>query len=185
MVDRSSRAEQRSRQVNPTAERCVDAPIGRLRITARAGAIERIGFAVAGTPANRIGRDEPRSAEDASVLDAAAEQLSRYFDANFSAFTVPLAPSGTPFQLRCWEALRRVPMGRTTTYAELARGLGCPGGARAVGLAMNRNPIMIMIPCHRVLGSDGSLTGYAGGLDAKRALLDLESGTLSTLFARA
>ena len=89
-------------------------------------------------------------------------------------FDIPLAPRGTPFQQRVWQLLVQIPYGRTTSYGALARELGSPEASRAVGLANGRNPIAIVIPCHRVVGSDGSLTGYGGGLDRKRWLLDLE-----------
>ena len=87
-----------------------------------------------------------------------------------------MRPAGAPFQLRVWEALLRIPYGETASYGELARELGHPTAARAVGAANGRNPLAIVVPCHRVIGSNGSLTGYAGGLECKRALLDLEVG---------
>jgi len=108
------------------------------------------------------------------VLTQAVEQLHQYFARQREEFTVPLSPSGTPFQLRVWQALREIPYGHTRTYMDLARSLGQPGAVRAVGAANGRNPVPIFIPCHRVIGSDGGLTGYGGGLEVKLALLRLE-----------
>jgi O-6-methylguanine DNA methyltransferase len=108
------------------------------------------------------------------VLAEAAQQLNEYFAHQREAFTVPLRPQGTPFQLRVWRALGEIPYGRTRTYLDLARALGSPGAVRAVGAANARNPLPIFVPCHRVIGSSGSLTGYGGGLEIKRALLQLE-----------
>lgn len=113
-------------------------------------------------------RDDARFAEE-------SRQLAQYFEGSRSSFDFPLRPDGGPFQRRVWEELRAIPYGETATYGELARRLGAPGSARAVGAANGRNPIAIVVPCHRVIGSDGSLTGYAGGLECKRALLALES----------
>lgn len=104
-------------------------------------------------------------------------ELSEYFDRQRTQFTVPLAPVGTPFQQSVWALLRDIPYGETRTYAQLADALGQRAAIRAVGLANGRNPISIVIPCHRVIGSDGSLTGYAGGLERKRKLLELEGAS--------
>jgi len=113
--------------------------------------------------------------DDAGLGDA-RRQLSEYFAGERTAFDLPLRPAGAPFQLRVWEALQRIPYGETASYGEIARELGAPGAARAVGAANGRNPIAIVVPCHRVIGTSGSLTGYGGGLACKRALLDLEVG---------
>lgn len=102
-------------------------------------------------------------------------QLRRYFAGKLRRFDVPLDLRGTPFQVAVWKALRTIPYGRTASYGEIARRIGKPGAARAVGGANNRNPIGIVVPCHRVIGSSGDLTGYAAGLKVKRALLRLES----------
>lgn len=107
-------------------------------------------------------------------LAAVADQLDAYFAGELTTFHVALAPAGTPFQLRVWAALREIPYGQTRSYGEIASHLGQPGAARAVGLANGRNPIGIIVPCHRVIGADGSLTGYGGGMERKRALLELE-----------
>jgi len=118
-------------------------------------------------------------ADDDPVLAEAVGQLNRYFAGELTVFDLPLATAGTPFQERVWSALREIPYGTTASYGEVARRLGLAGGAsRAVGLANGSNPISIVIPCHRVIGADGSLTGYGGGLDRKRYLLDLERGAL-------
>lgn len=103
-----------------------------------------------------------------------AEQLARYFAGESPEFTVALAERGTPFQRSVWDALRAIPPGETATYAGIARKIGRPSAVRAVGMANNKNPWPILVPCHRVIGSDGSLVGYAGGLDMKRKLLALE-----------
>ena len=108
------------------------------------------------------------------VFRTAAEQLRMYFAKQPVRFDFALAPAGTPFQSRVWEALRTIPSGDTISYGELARRLGASSAVRAVAAAVGRNPISIVIPCHRVIGAGGALTGYAGGLERKRALLDLE-----------
>lgn len=109
------------------------------------------------------------------VWPEARSQLRAYFAGTLREFSLPLDPSGTPFQKQAWALLREVPYGRTTTYGEIAEGLGQPNASRAVGGAMNRNPISVIIPCHRVLGKRGSLTGYLNGLDMKRRLLAMEA----------
>jgi len=111
---------------------------------------------------------------DAALLAAAARELAEYFAGERTGFSLPLAMAGTDFQHRVWAALREIPYGETVSYGELARGIGKPSASRAVGLANGKNPFAIVLPCHRVVGSDGSLTGYGGGLDRKRFLLELE-----------
>ena len=111
---------------------------------------------------------------DPSRCRAAAEQLAVYFAGRRRDFDLPLAPRGSAFQRAVWDELRRVPYGRTVSYGELAARLGRPAASRAVGGANNKHPLPIVVPCHRVIGADGSLTGYGGGLDRKRALLALE-----------
>ncbi|MEW2624474.1 methylated-DNA--[protein]-cysteine S-methyltransferase [Streptomyces sp. NPDC048106] len=113
---------------------------------------------------------------------AAREQLAAYFAGELREFTVELNLRGTPFQRSVWEQLSRIPYGETRTYGQLADALGSPGASRAVGLANGRNPVGIIVPCHRVVGTDGSLTGYGGGLDRKRRLLDFERGADMALF---
>ncbi|MBL8537414.1 MAG: methylated-DNA--[protein]-cysteine S-methyltransferase [Hyphomonadaceae bacterium] len=113
--------------------------------------------------------------EDA-VLALARRELDAYFAGRLSAFTIALAPRGTPFQLKVWAALRAIPYGATRTYGQQALVIGQPKAVRAVGLANGKNPISIIVPCHRVIGASGALTGFGGGLDRKQALLDLEQG---------
>jgi methylated-DNA-[protein]-cysteine S-methyltransferase len=117
--------------------------------------------------------DAPECPDDPLLLQAAA-QLLTYFAGERTSFDVPLDPHGTDFQRSVWEALQRIGSGHTRTYADIARELGNPSALRAVGAAVGRNPVSVIVPCHRVLGSDGSLTGYAGGLHRKEALLALE-----------
>jgi methylated-DNA-[protein]-cysteine S-methyltransferase len=106
-------------------------------------------------------------------------QLAEYFDGRRTVFDLPLAMQGTPFQLQAWRALQDIPYGQTISYGEQARRIGRPADPRAVGQANGRNPIAVIVPCHRVIGADGSLTGYGGGLERKRHLLELEAGMLS------
>jgi methylated-DNA-[protein]-cysteine S-methyltransferase len=113
---------------------------------------------------------------DDALLEPARRQLTEYFAGERRDFELPLRPEGAPFQLRVWDKLKAIPYGETVSYGEIARELGNPTASRAVGAANGRNPIAIIVPCHRVIGSTGSLTGYAGGLECKRALLDLEAG---------
>jgi methylated-DNA-[protein]-cysteine S-methyltransferase len=115
-----------------------------------------------------------REAADAPFA-AVREQLDAYFAGELEQFDLPLAPEGTPFQLRVWDELQRIPFGETISYGQLADRLGDPRLVRAVGLANGRNPLSIVIPCHRVIGADGSLVGYGGGLERKRWLLDHEA----------
>jgi methylated-DNA-[protein]-cysteine S-methyltransferase len=119
--------------------------------------------------------------ESGPIVDAATQQLAEYFAGERMAFDVPLAPQGTEFQQTVWKALGDVPFGTTATYGEIARAIGQLTATRAVGAANGRNPIPIIIPCHRVIGASGELTGYSGGggIETKRRLLDHESGTLS------
>jgi len=111
------------------------------------------------------------------LLKRAAREIAEYFTGRRRRFTVPLAGAGTPFQRRVWRALGKIPYGRTVSYGEVAHSIGARAAVRAVGAAIGRNPLAIIVPCHRVIGADGSLTGYAGGLDRKRALLTLEGVT--------
>jgi methylated-DNA-[protein]-cysteine S-methyltransferase len=113
--------------------------------------------------------------DDARFADL-ARQLEQYFAGDRTTFDVELRPAGGEFEREVWAELVRIPYGQTASYGELASRLGRPTAARAVGAANGRNPIAVIVPCHRVIGSDGSLTGYAGGLQCKRALLDLEAG---------
>jgi len=113
--------------------------------------------------------------EKTTLTDITAIQLEEYFAGKRKIFDVPLNPQGTDFQCSVWKALQKVPYGKTRTYKQIAQAIGNPKACRAVGLANNKNPIWIIIPCHRVIGSDGSLTGYGGGIAMKKRLLKLES----------
>ena len=111
---------------------------------------------------------------ETSLTDRAAAELDEYFSSRRTAFTVSLSPHGTEFQLAVWKALRDIPYGQTRTYGEIAAAVGRPKAARAVGMANHDNPLLIFTPCHRVVGKDGALTGFACGLEVKRRLLELE-----------
>ena len=130
-------------------------------------------------------RVEPEWRRDArhAPLRQAKRELAEYFGGERERFETALAPEGTPFQRSVWKAISTVGFGETITYGELASRAGCAGSARAAGAATGRNPISIIVPCHRIVGSNGNLTGYAGGLDRKRALLALESGIPDLLAA--
>lgn len=152
----------------------VDSPIGELRVAADEGAVSAIDFAPF---PERTGIGE--RADDEPVLVEARRQLAAYFAGTATAFDLPLAPVGTPFQRRVWDVLATIGYGETASYGQVARSLGMTGhGSRAVGLANGRNPIPVVVPCHRVVGADGSLTGYAGGVERKQVLLELERGSL-------
>lgn len=113
------------------------------------------------------------------VLKTARKELELFFARRLERFTVPVAPSGTEFQRSVWKALQKIPFGKTASYGDIAKKLGKPNAMRAVGAANGKNPICIIIPCHRVIGADGSLTGFGGGIERKKYLLDLESGNRS------
>src|SRR5690606_40805710 len=126
--------------------------------------------------------DAPHASPDEgsdAILDLTRRELDAYFAGRLRAFSVPVAPRGTPFQQRVWAALREIPYGSTTTYGAIAAKLGAQAAVRAVGAANGANPIPIIVPCHRVIGANGSLTGFGGGLERKRFLLDLERGVAS------
>ena len=122
----------------------------------------------------RFGQSMESPAECSPLLLEAEEQLHAYFAGKLRHFALPLAPRGTAFQQRCWNVLSAIPYGKTLTYGQLAQQIGCKGAARAVGMAANRNPLPILIPCHRLIGANGTLTGYAGGIPLKERLLRLE-----------
>ena len=126
-------------------------------------------------------RSDPHWRESAEYLGETVRQLRAYFAGELEAFDLPLAPQGTPFQLAVWKRLCEIPYGETISYGELARRVGNPNASRAVGLANGSNPIPIVIPCHRVIGSNGKLTGYGGGLPIKEKLLALERRQLRLL----
>jgi len=119
--------------------------------------------------------DEPKSSNTSDLLAEAARELQAYFEGRLTAFSVPLNWRGTPFQKTVWRALMDIPYGETVSYGDIARAIGRPKSARPVGGAVGRNPLPIIVPCHRVIGSDQSLTGFTGGIDIKVALLKQES----------
>jgi methylated-DNA-[protein]-cysteine S-methyltransferase len=153
----------------------VPSPIGELLLTADAAGLTAVAFAPPGHA--RPAGDDARGAAGpaADVLALTGAQLDAYFAGERADFALPLAARGTPFQERVWAALREIPFGETVSYAELARRVGAPAAVRAVGGANARNPLAVVVPCHRVVGADGSLTGFGGGLDRKRWLLRHEA----------
>lgn len=119
--------------------------------------------------------DVPESTlEETDILRSASEELNQYFEGKLKTFSIPVEFEGTEFQVKVWQALTRIPYGETRSYSDLAEEIECPKAVRAVGLANRNNPISIIVPCHRVVGKNGSLTGFAGGLESKALLLDLE-----------
>lgn len=166
------------RQAAPTnvGHVVVDSPLGELTLVSDGACVTGVYMAVH-KHTDRTGWGPRTSLTDhatPAVLVEAAGQLSAYFAGERTAFDLPLAPRGTDFQQRVWAALLAIPYGETTSYGELATDLGNPGASRAVGLANGRNPISIIVPCHRVVGATGQLTGYGGGIERKRTLLALE-----------
>lgn len=153
----------------------VDSPLGELLLVGSGGALVGVYM----TP-HRHG-PEPAACwkRDDGALRESARQLAEYFAGIRTEFDLRLAPEGTPFQVRVWQALLEIPYGETEGYGDLAARIGSPGGARAVGMANGRNPISIIVPCHRVIGASGDLTGYGGGLQRKRWLLDHEAAVLA------
>jgi methylated-DNA-[protein]-cysteine S-methyltransferase len=154
-----------------------DSPVGPLLLAGDAKALRRVSF-------ENGKRSMPAPADWKQNRAAFAEvirQLQAYFRGELKEFNVPLAMEGTEFQLRVWNELRAIPYGETISYAQLAGRVGNPKAVRAVGLANGSNPIPIIVPCHRVIGSDGSLTGFGGGLSTKKKLLDLENKQMSLL----
>ncbi|NWN82454.1 MAG: methylated-DNA--[protein]-cysteine S-methyltransferase [Halomonas sp.] len=145
--------------------------LGLIRLRANADGITEIDFV----------DEETEPVHPGPLTDQAREQLAEYFAGTRRDFDLPLAPMGTDFQRRVWTALAHIPYGETRNYAELAEQLGSKGGQRAVGAANGRNPISIVVPCHRVIGSDGRMTGYAGGIGRKRWLLAFEAGEVPML----
>ena len=153
----------------------VASPIGELLLAGDADALRVLHMQESRYPV-RVGPGWRRSE---APFARAREQLEEYFAGRRRTFDLALEPAGNEFELAVWEALLEIPYGETVSYGELATGIGRPGAARAVGVANARNPIALIIPCHRVIGADGSLTGYGGGLERKRQLLELEAGVLS------
>jgi methylated-DNA-[protein]-cysteine S-methyltransferase len=154
----------------------IPSPVGPLLLAADDDGLHLVEFH---SPRHPTSRGSHWTQGENAVLRETREQLEQYFAGALRAFDLPLAPRGTPFQQGVWHALRAIPYGETISYAELARRIGKPSAMRAVGAANGRNPLPIVVPCHRVIGADGSLTGFGGGLPTKRFLLELE-GALET-----
>jgi methylated-DNA-[protein]-cysteine S-methyltransferase len=153
-------------------ERIIDSPLGRLRLLAENGALAELHFS--------DGRDRAaptigQSSTETAILDRTERELAEYFSGARTEFTVPLLPQGTEFQRAVWRALVAIPFGATCSYLDVARRVNNPDAVRAVGRANGQNPIAIIVPCHRVIGSDGSMTGYGGGIEKKRWLLEHEA----------
>ncbi|MHA7268516.1 methylated-DNA--[protein]-cysteine S-methyltransferase [Arthrobacter sp. HLT1-20] len=152
-----------------------DSPLGLLTAVANDDGLQAVYMAEHKRRPTQETMGERVVAADSLVLGAAAEQLGEYFAGQRREFSVPLAPLGSPFQHRVWAALRQIPFGEVRSYGELAGMLGDKSMAQAVGSANGRNPISIIVPCHRVVGADGSLVGYAGGVERKQFLLEFEN----------
>ncbi len=152
----------------------IDSPIGPLTLVASDGTLAGLYMAVARHGPDAAALGAQASADSEPVLAATASQLRDYFAGDLTTFDLPLSLAGTEFQRAVWAALRAIPYGVTISYGELARRIGLPSASRAVGLANGKNPVSIVVPCHRVVGADGSLTGYGGGIERKRFLLALE-----------
>lgn len=157
------------------AQSMVDTPLGPLTLAA---SVRGLALAWFDKQAHRTAEVAAPLLPQHPLLQRAAAEFGEYFAGSRRQFALPLDPLGTAFQQRVWQALLRIPMGRLSTYGEIARELGLPDAARAVGAAVGRNPLGIIVPCHRVIGSNGSLTGYAGGLPRKESLLRLEGALL-------
>ena len=156
--------------------RRIDSPIGPLMLAADDAGLRHIEFRDNRHPANRA----DWHGGDSEILQASEAQLADYFAGTRRDFDLPLAPQGTAFQLQVWHELARIPFGATISYAQLAQRIGNPSGTRAVGAANGRNPLPIVLPCHRVIGADGSMTGFGGGLPTKEFLLRLEGALPET-----
>jgi methylated-DNA-[protein]-cysteine S-methyltransferase len=151
----------------------LDSPLGPILLASNHHALTGLYFV--GQKYEAVPGSDWTEVRDSRLFVRAQTELAEYFAGKRTGFDLPLEPEGTPFQRHVWRTLRTIPCGTTVTYGALAESLGAPRSVRAAAAAIGRNPISILIPCHRVIGSDGSLTGYAGGLDRKRALLALEA----------
>ncbi len=157
-----------------TEYRVIDSPVGPLTIAGSNGVVTHLRMAdQAHPPSDEADWVPTVDGSDGAFADV-VEQLGLYFDGELTSFDVRIDLHGTEFQRRVWHALTEIPYGETWSYGELAERIGSPGAARAVGLANGRNPVSIIVPCHRVIGANGSMTGYGGGIDRKVALLELE-----------
>lgn len=154
-----------------------ESSLGTIRLVAEEGALSGIYFV--GQKYEGFVEKEWIESANAKPFPAVIKVLKAYFDGKTPKFDLPLGAQGTPFQQKVWQQIAAIPYGETITYTQLAERCGLPNGARAAASATGRNPISLIVPCHRVMGSDGSLRGYAGGLDRKQYLLDLERGCVS------
>ncbi|HZQ30876.1 MAG TPA: methylated-DNA--[protein]-cysteine S-methyltransferase [Mycobacterium sp.] len=161
--------------MSTTRFRVVDSPVGPLTLAGRGGTLTHLRMEDQTHEPDRAGWER-----DDNAFPDAVEQLAAYFAGERTDFDLDLQLAGTEFQRRVWAALQTIPYGETRSYGEIAVQIGAPGAFRAVGLANGRNPIGIIVPCHRVIGASGSLTGYGGGLDRKRVLLELEKSRKAT-----
>ena len=161
----------------------IDSPVGPLTIVASATGLRALMWMGEGDVRVRIGAVEGGDTDPNGVIEATATQLDEYFAGTRTEFDLPLDPVGTGFQQAAWDALRSIPFGETVSYGEQARRMGDVRKARAVGAANGRNPISIIVPCHRVVGADGSLTGFGGGIENKAWLLDHERSVWSGMIA--
>jgi len=152
-------------------EYILDAPVGFLHLKATKDALVEISFL---EQVKKQNSTKPTSA----IIEKTVEQLNEYFEGDRTVFELPLAPEGTDFQLEVWNLLKEIPYGATTTYSKLSHNLGNPKAVRAIGKANGQNPIPIIIPCHRVIGANDTLVGYAGGIEIKRRLLQHEGALL-------
>jgi methylated-DNA-[protein]-cysteine S-methyltransferase len=174
MRGRQRKHDEMERNMEEICYRYIESPIGRLLLAGTQRSLLRIEFA----NGKGVRGPRPEWREDRLGFADVVAQLSEYFAGRRREFELPLDPVGTEFQQRTWSALRRIPYGVTASYGDIARAIGKPTAVRAVGAANGRNPLPIVIPCHRVIGSDGSLTGFGGGTDVKRALLRIEGSLL-------
>jgi methylated-DNA-[protein]-cysteine S-methyltransferase len=159
----------------------IDSPIGELLLLGDGRALHGLYMQEGRKPIVLSPSWQPAPA----AFDDVSEQLNEYFAGRRTGFDVPLVMQGAPFQRRVWQALRDIPYGETISYGELARRIDRPSAARAVGMANGRNPIAVIVPCHRVIGANGTLTGYGGGIERKRLLLDIEARAGATQLSLA
>lgn len=156
-----------------------DSPVGRLLLAGEQGCLKVVSF----SSGKHVRQPQPEWQENERVFHAVVQQLDEYFAGERRDFDLDLQPDGTAFQKAVWDALRDIPYGETASYGDIARRIGRPKAVRAVGAANGLNPIPIIIPCHRVIGANGKLTGYGGGLPVKEKLLSLEANQTDDLFA--
>src|SRR5258706_4989030 len=157
----------------------IASPVGTLKLVASSDALVAVLWER--ERRNRVKLDAMTSAPQQPILLAAERQLAEYFAGASTEFDLPLQPDGSEFQKKVWQALREIPFGQTRSYLDLAKAVGSSKAARAVGAANGKNPLSIIVPCHRVVGSNGSLTGFAGGLETKAALLALEARPIASM----